>query len=157
MTAMKPAAIPPGATVNLRPISEDNVRDIIRLEVAEPQRGYVAPNSVSIAEAAHTTDRWERAIYAGDVPVGYVLLSENRVRPRYFLWRMMIDHRYQRRGYGRAAMRQVIDYVAGLPRASELFVTYVPGDDGPRDFYERVGFVDTGVEHEGEWEMRLEL
>ncbi len=157
MPTMNPAATPSDGTVNLRRVSESNVRDIIRLEVGEPQREYVAPNSVSIAEAAHTTDRWERAIYVGDVPVGYVLLSEDRIKPRYFLWRMMIDHRYQRRGYGRAAMRHVIDYVAALPGASELFVSYVPGDDGPHAFYESVGFVDTGVEYDGEWEMRLEL
>ncbi len=157
MPTMNPAATPSDGTVNLRRVSESNVRDIIRLEVGEPQREYVAPNSVSIAEAAHTTDRWERAIYVGDVPVGYVLLSEDRIKPRYFLWRMMIDHRYQRRGYGRTAMRQVIDYVAALPGASELFVSYVPGDDGPQSFYESVGFVDTGVEYDGEWEMRLEL
>ncbi len=147
----------PSAVVNLRPISEDNVNAIIKLDVAETQKDLVAPNSVSIAQAAHTTDRWERAIYADGEPVGYVLLSENRTKPRYYLWRYMIDHRYQGMGFGRRAMELVIDYVRTLPNAAEMYVTYVPVDHGPRGFYAGLGFADTGVEHEGELEMKLEL
>jgi hypothetical protein len=33
----------------------------------------------------------------------------------------------------------------------------VPAPGGPRDFYAGLGFVDTGVEHEGELEMKLTL
>lgn len=145
------------AAVTLRTVSEDNVMAIIRLNVTEEQKQFVAPNSVSIAQAAHTTNRWERAIYADDEPVGYVLLSENREKPRYYLWRYMIDARYQRMGFGGAAMQQVIDYVRTLPNATEMFLTYVPHESGPRDFYARFGFIDTGIEHGGELEMRLEL
>jgi len=145
------------SAVTLRPISEDNVMAVIRLNVSEEQQDFVAPNSVSIAQAAHTTNRWERAIYADDTPVGYVLLSENRDKPRYYLWRYMIDQRYQQMGFGREAMVQVIDYVRSLPNATEMFLSYVPGDHGPRAFYAGLGFQDTGVEDDGELEMRLEL
>lgn len=145
------------AVVNLRPISEENVLAIIKLDVTERQKDLVAPNSVSIAQAAHTTNRWERAIYANDEPVGYVLLSENRDKPRYYLWRYMIDQRYQGMGFGRKAMELVIDYVRTLPNATEMYLTYVPVDNGPREFYAGLGFADTGVDHEGELEMKLEL
>lgn len=145
------------SAITLRPISEDNVMAVIRLNVSEEQQDFVAPNSVSIAQAAHTTSRWERAIYADDTAVGYVLLSENRDKPRYYLWRYMIDQRYQQMGFGRGAMVQVIDYVRSLPNATEMFLSYVPGDRGPRAFYAGLGFQDTGVEDDGELEMRLEL
>ena len=69
----------------------------------------------------------------------------------------MIDQRYQRMGLGRKAMELVIDHVRGHPNATEMFLSYVPDEEGPRDFYAGLGFVDTGVEHEGEMEMRLEL
>ncbi|MDJ0923873.1 MAG: GNAT family N-acetyltransferase [Acidimicrobiia bacterium] len=154
---MYEAGVTPDAEITFRPVSEENVMAIIKLEVADSQKDLVAPNSVSIAQAAHTTDRWERAIYADDEPVGYVLLSEKRETARYYLWRYMIDHRYQGMGFGRKAMEMVIDYVRTLPNATEMSVTYVPVSHGPRDFYERLGFEDTGVEHEGELEMKLEL
>jgi diamine N-acetyltransferase len=146
-----------GAPITLRPISEDNVIAVIKLNVTEEQKDFVAPNSVSIAQAAHTTNRWERAIYADDTPVGYVLLSENRERPRYYLWRYMIDRRCQGRGFGRAAMEMVIEYVRTLPNATEMFLSYVPAAGGPRDFYAGLGFEDTGGEEDGELEMRLKL
>lgn len=154
---MQNQSIDPQAEISLRPISEQNVTDVIKLNVADYQKDFVAPNSVSIAQAAHTTNRWERAIYVVSEPVGYVLLSENREKPRYYLWRYMIDHRYQGKGFGKAAMELVIAYVRTLPRATEMFLTYVPDDRGPQGFYASVGFEDTGIDHDGEMEMRLVL
>ncbi len=143
--------------VSLRPITEDNLRPVMDLDVTEEQREFVAPNSVSIAEACFTTDAWMRAIYQDDEPAGFLLLSERRDVPRYYLWRFMVDHRFQRRGTGRAAMELLIDYVRALPNATELFLSYVPADGGPRGFYGGLGFVDTGREDGGEREMRLAL
>lgn len=145
------------AAVTLRPIAEENVIAVIKLNVTDEQEDLVAPNSVSIAQAAHTTDRWERAIYADEEPVGYVLLSENRDKPRYYLWRYMIDQRYQGMGFGQTAMEQVIGYVRTLPAATEMFLSYVPVEHGPRGFYARLGFEDVGVEHDGELGLRLTL
>ena len=143
--------------VTLREITNDNLRPVMRLDVTEAQQEFVAPNSVSIAEACYATGAWMRAIYVGDDPAGFLLLSERRDVPRYYLWRFMVDHRFQRRGIGRTAMELLIDYVRTLPRATEMFVSYVPAPGGPRDFYAKLGFVDTGREHGGELEMRLEL
>lgn len=145
------------AEVNLREITEDNVRSVMDLEVAPHQAGFVATNARSIAEAAYTDEKWLRAIYLGDEPIGLVLLSERHETPRYYLWRFMIDHRHQGKGYGRAAMDLTIEYVRTLPNASELFLSYVPGDAGPERFYKLFGFEDTGREPDGELEARLEL
>ena len=54
-------------------------------------------------------------------------------------------------------MEQVIEYVRRIPGATEMFLSYVPVDLGPRGFYANLGFEDTGVEHDGELEMRLGL
>ena len=146
------------STVTLREITDDNLRPVMDLDVAPHQRRFVAPNSRSIAEHAYTTDAWLRAIYADDTPVGLVLLSERlQPKPRFYLWRFMIDHRYQGLGFGAAAMALVFDRVRSFPEGDELYLTYVPADDGPRDFYAGLGFEDTGRVHEGEHEMRLAL
>ena len=42
--------------------------------------------------------------------------------------------------------------------ATELLTSFVPGDDGPAGFYERLGFAPTGdVDDSGEVIVRLEL
>ena len=96
-------------------------------------------------------------MYADDEPVGLVLLSERREVPRYYLWRFMIDQEHQRRGHGRRAMELLIDYVRTLPNATELFLSFVPGEHGPETFYRSLGFETTGRQDGVELEMVLLL
>ena len=41
----------PDSTVSLRPVTKDNLRDILRLKVTEAQEHFVANNAVSLAQA----------------------------------------------------------------------------------------------------------
>ena len=143
--------------VTLREIDDNNVRAILELDVAPHQKAYVAPNAVSLAQYAVATKAWTRAIYAGEIPVGYVLLSDDDDKPRYYLWRFMVDRRYQGKGFGRDAMALIHDYVRSRPGGTRLYLSYVPLRGGPELFYKSLGYVDTGVEHEGELEAVLDL
>jgi diamine N-acetyltransferase len=145
------------STVTLREITRDSVRSVIALETRPEQKEFVAPNAVSVAEAHFSPLAWMRAIYADDTPVGFVMLSDDPEEPKYYLWRYMIAGEYQGLGFGLRAMQLVIDYVRSRPGATEMFLSYVPGEGCPRDFYARLGFVDTGEQHGGENVMRLAL
>ncbi len=151
-----PAGIGSEASVTLREIDADNVRAITRLAVAPHQRAFVAPNAISLAQYAFATNAWTRAIYADDTPVGYVLLADEEGEEyRYFLWRFMIDRRYQGMGFGNAAMELIIEHVRSQSGAVGLATSYVPLAGGPGEFYHRLGFVDTGQEDDGEIETVL--
>lgn len=148
--------------VSLREIDADTVRAICKL-VAEPS-GFVAPNSVSIAQAYFHPEAWFRAVYADDRPVGFVMLSDSALlpsppaEPEVFLWRFMIDREHKRRGYGSAALRLVIDHVrARHPTLARLGTSCVPGDGSPRPFYERLGFRFEGELDDGEEVLWLAL
>lgn len=143
--------------VSLREVSKETVRAICNLQVAPGQEGFVAPNSVSIAEAHFEPRAWFRAIYAGEEPVGFVMLYDDRDKPEYFLWRLMIAGPFQGKGYGHRAMQLVIDEVRTRPGATELLVSWVPGEGSPEAFYLRLGFEPTGREEHGELEGRLLL
>ncbi len=143
--------------VELREVTRETVRAICRLEVAPSQTGFVAPNSVSFAEALFEPKAWYRAIYANGEPVGFAMLELDTDTPEYYLWRLMIADGFQRRGYGRAALGLIVDHVRSLPRATELLVSWVPADGGPALFYLGFGFVPTGEIHDGEVVARLAL
>jgi diamine N-acetyltransferase len=130
--------------VTLREITGETLGAILKLKVSDQQKRFVAPNAVSIAQAHFSEYAWFRAIYADDVPVGFVMLYLDQDKPLYGVWRFMIDKEHQRKGYGSEAMRQVIEYVKSLPKAGELMLSYEPGDGNPSPFYEKLGFVDTG-------------
>jgi diamine N-acetyltransferase len=148
----------PAEPVSLREITLDTLGAILALEVAPEQQRFVAPNPVSIAQAHFSPEAWFRGIYAGDTPVGFVMLSDRPEQAEYVLWRFMIDRRHQGKGHGRAALELVIAHVKSRPGAAALYTSHVPGQGSPGPFYERMGFGYTGeADDDGELTMKLDL
>ena len=146
------------STIELREITNDTLVPILKLDVAPDQKGFVAPNAVSIAEAYFNRDEaWFRGIYADDEPVGFVMLSLKPAEGEYWVWRYMVDQKHQGKGYGKAAMAQVIDFVRTQPNAKQLFLSHVKGNEPTAAFYKSVGFRHTGKEEEGELVMVIDL
>jgi diamine N-acetyltransferase len=144
--------------VSLREITKDTVRSIVKLKLGPGQDRFVASNGMSIAEAHYSPEvAWFRAIYCGDEPAGFVMLNDDPVKQEYYLWRLMIDERFQRQGVGQRALKLVMDYVRTRPGGTALLTSVVPGDGTPGPFYEKLGFVYTGEEDEGELFMKCEL
>lgn len=136
--------------VTLREITKETVRAILDLKVAPEQDNLVAPNAVSIAEAHFEEKAWFRAVYAGETPVGFVMTAEDHERPFFYLWRYMIDAKYQGKGYGAKALNLLIERIKALPNATEMKLSVVPEEGSAIQFYEKLGFVDTGELHDGE-------
>lgn len=148
------------SSVHLREITEAN-RDAVRaLRVRRNQKQFVASVSKSLKEAKRKpeTNPWHRAVYIGDEPVGFVMLSWKPLtgpyKGRHFIWRLLVDKRYQRRGIG----RQTLTQIAALVRAdgaTELLTSYNPGDGEPWPFYQKLGFEPTGEIDDDEIVLRL--
>jgi diamine N-acetyltransferase len=145
------------STVSLREVTAETVGIICKQEVSEAQKHFVAPNSVSIAQAYFEPKAWFRAIYADETPVGFLMLYDDPEEPDYFLWRYMVDQRYQKLGFGKRAMDLLLEYVRSRPGADELRLSCHPGEDGPEPFYRRYGFALTGNMLGDEAEMRIDL
>lgn len=148
--------------VQLREITDDNREAVCALRVRGRQKRFVASVSRSLKDAAAAPKArpWYRAVYCGDEPVGFVMLSRKvRARApgaRYFLWRLLIDKHHQRRGIGRAVLAQIAD-LARADGATELLTSYEPGEGNPGPFYRRLGFEPTGKIDDGEIVLRLPL
>jgi diamine N-acetyltransferase len=147
------------ATVTLREITADTFSDICKLSLTlePPQNKAVARNAYSLAEASFYDSAWTRAIYAGDTPVGFLMLDDKPSEPLYFLWRFMIAAPHQGKGYGRQAISLLIDHVKTRPAATQLLVSCIEGEGSPEHFYTSCGFTRTGVMHESEAELVIDL
>jgi len=64
------------AEVTLRSITAETVRQITGLSVSESQKGFVASNAVSLAQALFAPAAWYRAIYFAEEPAGFVMLED---------------------------------------------------------------------------------
>jgi diamine N-acetyltransferase len=153
--------------VHLREITPGNRAQVEALTVSEVQSTFVGSVTDSLLEAAETPDArpWFRAVYDGDEPVGFVMLSDGItvVNPEflgpYYLWRLLIDQRYQGRGYGSEALRLAVGYLRTRADARVLITSVAPGpdSDSPLGFYLRQGFRLTGEVHQGERVLELDL
>lgn len=94
--------------ITLREIDIDNFWDVMELAVAPGQQDMVTSNAVSVAQAKVQPECRPLAIYAGEVPVGLVMYCVDRDDGEYWIYRLMVDEKHQRKGYARAAMEQVL-------------------------------------------------
>lgn len=161
------------ATVALRDIDSDAERTaVLALRIAPGQDRFVASVAESFQDAIDDARACPRmwSVHdtgpAGEV-VGFVMISDGIPRERlatdadlvgpYYLWRLLIDERFQRRGYGTATLDAVVAYVRTRPDADSLWVSAGQGDGSPQPFYERYGFVATGDWMDDEAILRLDL
>lgn len=91
-----------------------------------------------------------------DIPAETLAARDDIVGP-YFLWRLLIDARYQGRGYGRAVIDAVAAYVRAKPNGRVLLTSCKPGDGSPQPFYLHYGFTKTGTVMWGEDILSLDL
>ena len=101
--------------IELRPLDETNTDDCIRLKVSEDQAKYIDTNENSIAAAKEHADVARPfVIYKDGVAVGFTMFAFETdyedPDDRYWLWRFMIDEKYQGRGLGREALLHIIKY-----------------------------------------------
>ena len=149
--------------VSLRPITAETVRAITSLSVAESQKGFVAPNAISLSQALFSPEAWYRAVYLGEEPVGFVMLEDESLRtpppatPEVGVWRFMIDARFQGQGIGKVALLRVIEHVRSKGLFKTLKLSYVPGPGCPEPFYLGLGFRHTGQVDGNEIVLELPL
>jgi diamine N-acetyltransferase len=149
--------------VSLRPLDESNRQAVEALRVSPSQGRFVSGVAESLRQAAEHPDAralyW--AVYADDTPVGFVMIADEVASPDYiphYLWKLLIDERYQRQGFGTATLDLIVEYFRGRPGVEVLSVSAGQGDCSPIPFYERYGFEQTGEVHAGdEVLLRLKL
>jgi diamine N-acetyltransferase len=149
--------------VSLRPISESNREAVEALRVSPGQERFVSNIADSLLEAAEEPDVrtlcW--AVYADETPVGFVMISDEVDGPDYiphYLWKLLIDERYQRQGFGTATLDLIAEYFRGRPGVEVLSTSAGRGEGSPITFYERYGFEQTGeIVFDEEVLLQLEL
>ena len=152
--------LPP--VVSLRPITGSNRDALEALRVSPAQRRFVSGVTESLRQAAeHPGARaipW--GVYAEDTPVGFVMIADEVDSPEYipqYLWKLLIDERYQRQGFGTATLDLIVEYFRGRPGVEVLTTSAGQGDGSPISFYEQYGFERTGEVRFDEVMLRLKL
>jgi diamine N-acetyltransferase len=159
--------------IELRKISltDDSMKECIKLEVKPEQREFVAHNAYSLATAYVENSRGGHivtpyAIYLESKMIGFIMygyikkeLEDTYGEDCYFFWRFMVDKKHQGKGYGRQALAMVIDEMKKMPNGvvDYIYTSYEPKNVVAKRLYEDFGFVETGQVDDGELVMRLKI
>ena len=152
--------------IHLEKVNWDNYVKVLKLRVTKEQENFVASNKASLIhaflESSEGTSVYAFAIKNGKTVVGFIQLMYNddwtgyeredwlnsdlykkyEDKPYYYIWRFMVDKKYQHRGYGREAFRQALEFIKTFPdgKADYVLLSYEPSNEKGRQFYASFGF-----------------
>ena len=145
--------------INFRAITEANFDVIIRMKRPDGEH-FVASNAYSLAQAwlyRDAGDVYPFAIYNDDTPVGFMMLDEDVDERCLIIWRIMFPVEHQCKGYGTAAIREIIRLAKESGKYDFLLIDYAPDNKIAEHVYTKLGFKPTGKFEHGEYELRLDL
>ncbi|EIT86040.1 spermine/spermidine acetyltransferase [Fictibacillus macauensis ZFHKF-1] len=132
-------------TVTLVEVNKENWYDCCQLAVSPEQEPYIESNAISIAQSKFEPTLKAYAIYEEQTIVGFVMY--NMVQEElesHWVYRIMIDHKFQGKGIGTAATKLMIAQMEQLPNCKKIVVGYHPLNKGAHKLYASLGFVDNG-------------
>jgi len=143
--------------IHLAPVTEANRALVTSLELAPEQMDFVASNADSLREARSDRDARPRVIMAGDRIVGFLMYDAPWDDDEARIYRFMIDRASQGQGYGKAALREVLDEISRLGHIRHVSICYEPENEAARRLYGAAGFVEEGLDEDGEMIADLAL
>ena len=145
--------------LELKKINRNNVGEILKLEVFENQKSFVATNNRSIIEVyiaiTENNHVFTFGIYKDDTPIGFLMIgydvhSDDEGAPKiakgnYNIWRLMIDKKFQGKGFGKKTIELALEFINTFPCgiAQYCWLSYESDNDVARQLYKSVGFVET--------------
>lgn len=144
--------------MELRAITEQNYQKILDLSTGAGQEEFVARNVRSLAQAWVFRDRARPyALYEGEEPVGFIMFDWRPEKKWVEIWRLMIDHRFQGKGYGRAAVQKALEFLRESGLFEKVQINYVEENQGAKHLYRSMGFQETGAMEGNEVVMEMDL
>ena len=86
-------------------------------------------------------------IFENDQMIGFAMFCQ-QLPGFFFLWNYAIDCRYQNRGLGAKALRELMDYMLSHYEVKAFTTTYSWGNEHAKRLYENCGFIETDVVEE---------
>ena len=136
--------------LELREINRDNFDDVVKLSVYDEQKDFVASNTFSLAQAKAYPECIPMAVYNDAALVGFAMYGRDLEDNEYWISRLMIDKRYQKMGYGRAAIQCILEELRLNKDCQRVYISFEPENTGAKGLYESLGFAPDGRVIDGE-------
>lgn len=143
--------------IRLEIITPNNWR--IGLKVSEMQKKFVSNDMKLLARAYAYRENRSKAfiIYNDDIPVGMALYYDCEEIKAFDFSQLFIDERYQGKGFGIEAARQIIEMMKNDGKYDKVVLCYIDGNEAAKNLYTKLGFYPNGDFDENEIVMERKL
>lgn len=140
-------------SITLRDITGDNYFQVLELKISPEQEAakFVSPVVRSLADAWFYREEgitYPKAIYADEDLVGFIMYELDTEEQQVFIWRFLIDQRYQGKGYGRQTIEAVLAMAKEQAQITKVVADYVDGNEPMKKILLDLGFEETGFNKE---------
>lgn len=125
-------------SVVMKHLTTTELQDALAVEPADDQKDFVSTPAAAIAESM-MNDCESFALSAGSTTVGIITLAHGPAPRTMLIDTLIIDRHYQRRGYGRAAVIQAMNY-ARKEEMRRMLVCVDRRNTAARALYDSLGF-----------------
>ena len=143
-------------SIRLEQINIDNWFECSQLSVKPEQERFVSSNLLCIAEVQFYPSWGAYALYHSDEMVGFVMYEHDEPEEEWWVSSLMIAAEHQGKRYGRLAMTALINLIVAQG-CTEILVGYSNDNEAARNLYQGFGFVEQGLDDEGDMVSRLKL
>lgn len=148
-------------SLEIRPVDAKNRGQALKMKVHPSQEGFIESVAECLSEADALNSWRPVLLYDGGRAVGFAMYGffpKEGEKGRVWLDRMLIDRRYQGRGYGKAAMHALIDRLTEEYRCDRIYLSLYEDNERALSLYRAFGFYFTGeVDTKGEKVMSLRI
>ena len=129
--------------LHFEPVTEKNKSEILKLSIAPGQEGFIEDVSECLQEAS-TRSCWRPVgIYDENLLVGFAMYGffwDYFPFGRVWLDRLLIDEKYQGKGYGTNALLQLIEVLHNQYHRKKIYLSVVENNVNAIKLYEKYGF-----------------
>lgn len=142
--------------VLLKEITKENFWECIELSVGKEQVDFVTSNAISIAQSKVQPECIPLVVYDDNIMVGFIMYCIDEDDGEYWIYRMMIDERYQGKGYGKKALEKLLEIIKQDNCHNKIFLGVKKENEHAVKLYKSFGFEFNGQIFGKEHIMMLE-
>lgn len=133
--------------LTIRNVSKNNYEEILKLEVAKDQEGFIEPVKACLKEAEEDSVWRTVGIYSRDKAIGFAMyglfLNEGK-DGRVWLDRFLISHEFQGMGYGKKGINTLINHLYEEFGYKKIYLSVYDNNKGAISLYRKIGFEFNG-------------
>jgi len=142
--------------IEFREITKENFWECVELSVSKEQTDFVTSNAISIAQSKVHPECIPLAVYDNDIMVGFLMYCIDEDDGEYWIYRMMVDEKYQSKGYGKQILEKLLGLIKQDRTRNKIFLGVHKESIHAVKLYKRFGFYFTGQVCGNEHIMRLD-